>query len=30
MKTGIIVYVLGGEDPYNDLDIEVAVRRLNL
>ena len=30
MKTGAIVYVIGGEDPYDDLDMELAVRELDI
>ena len=30
MKTGIIVYVVGGETFYDNLDMEAAVRRLDL
>jgi len=30
MKTGVIVYVVGGEGIYDNLDMEVAVRRLDL
>ena len=30
MKTGAIVYVVGGEDLYDDLDMEVAVKGLHI
>ena len=30
MKTGVILYIVGGEDPYDDLDIDQAVKGLNL
>jgi hypothetical protein len=30
MKTGVIVYIVGGEGPYDDFDMEEAVRRLNI
>ena len=30
MKTGVIVYVVGGEGLYDNLEMEVAVRRLDL
>ena len=28
MKTGVILYIVGGEDLYDDLDMEEAVRSL--
>ncbi len=30
MKTGVIVYVVGGEGLYDNLDMEVVVKRLDL
>jgi 3-mercaptopyruvate sulfurtransferase SseA len=30
MKTGVIVYVVGGEGLYDDLDMEKAVKKLNI
>ena len=30
MKTGVIVYVVGGEGPHEGLDMEAAVRRLDI
>ena len=30
MKTGVILYIVGGEDPYDGLDLEQAVNGLNL
>jgi hypothetical protein len=30
MKTGVIVYIVGGEGPYDDFDIKEAVRILNI
>ena len=30
MKTGVIVYVVGGERLYDNLDMEVIVKRLDL
>jgi len=30
MKTGVIVYIVGGEDSYDDFDMKEAVRRLNI
>ena len=30
MKTGVTVYIVGGEVPYDDIDIEKAVKKLNL
>ena len=30
MKTGVIVYIVGGEGPYDDFDMKEAVRRLNI
>lgn len=30
MKTGVIVYVLSGEGPYDDFDMEGAVKRLDI
>jgi len=30
MKTGVIVYVVGGEGPYDDFDMKKTVRRLNI
>ena len=30
MKTGAIVYVVGGEDLYDDLDMDVAVKGLDI
>ncbi len=30
MKTGVIVYVVGGERLYDNLDMEVVVKRLDL
>ena len=30
MKTGVILYIVGGEGPYDDFDTEKAVRRLDI
>ena len=30
MKTGVIVYIVGGEGSYDDFDMKEAVRRLNI
>ena len=30
MKTGVILYIVGGEGPYDDLDMEEAVRKLDI
>ena len=30
MKTGVILYIVGGEGPYDDMDMEDAVKRLDL
>ena len=30
MKTGVILYIVGGEGPYDDVDMEEAVKRLDL
>jgi len=30
VNTGVIVYIVGGEDPYDDFDMKEAVRRLNI
>ena len=30
MKTGVILYIVGGEGPYDDFDMEQAVKGLNL
>lgn len=30
MKTGVILYIVGGEGPYDDLDIKQAVKGLDL
>lgn len=30
MKTGVIVYIVGGESSYDDFDMKEAVRRLNI
>ena len=30
MKTGVILYIVGGEDPYDELDMQEAVRRLEI
>ncbi len=30
MKTGVIVYIVGGEGPYDGFDMKEAVRRLNI
>ncbi len=30
MKTGVILYIVGGEVPYDDVDMEDVVKRLDL
>jgi hypothetical protein len=30
VNTGVIVYIVGGEDTYDDFDMKEAVRRLNI
>ena len=30
MNTGAIVYIVGGEDPYDDFDMKEAVMKLNI
>ena len=30
MKTGVIVYIVGGEGSYDDFDMKEAIRRLNI
>ena len=30
MKTGVILYIVGGEGPYDDMDMEEVVKRLDL
>ena len=30
MKTGVILYIVGGEGPYDDMDMEDVVKRLDL
>ena len=30
MKTGVSLYIVGGEGPYDDIDMEKAVKKLDL